>query len=222
MSSSLWPWLLVAGAGALHGLNPAGGWALALASSLRAPGRWQALRALGPIALGHLASVALVAGAAVLGATHGPELLVGVAGASMLGLAIGCRRRPARQGARRPAGVRHAGLVLGSFLVSTLHGAGLVLVPALAPLCLDPMRQGSTAEALWLALAAFALHTATMLLVSGAVALSVGRVVQPVLHRILRARWPHKTPSCCDDSCAPRTVSTPPLTRAGPCDGSPR
>jgi len=42
------------------------------------------------------------------------------------------RRAPYK--ARTSAG--HAGLVLGAFLGSTLHGAGLMLVPALAPLCL--------------------------------------------------------------------------------------
>jgi hypothetical protein len=58
---ALWPWLLVAGAGALHGLNPATGWALAAASGVRAGDRRHAWRALVPIGLGHAASVALVA-----------------------------------------------------------------------------------------------------------------------------------------------------------------
>ncbi|UUZ67849.1 hypothetical protein LP416_26020 [Polaromonas sp. P2-4] len=65
--SSLWPWLVVAGLGALHGLNPAGGWLFAAAWGMRSRDRAQALRALVPIAAGHAASVALVAGAMVFG-----------------------------------------------------------------------------------------------------------------------------------------------------------
>ena len=59
--AGLWPWLAVAGLGALHGLNPASGWPFAAARSLRSQGRVRALRALGPIAAGHLLSVALLA-----------------------------------------------------------------------------------------------------------------------------------------------------------------
>lgn len=33
--ASLWPWLAVAGVGALHGLNPATGWMFAAASGVR-------------------------------------------------------------------------------------------------------------------------------------------------------------------------------------------
>ena len=33
--TDLWPWLTAAGAGALHGLHPAGGWALAAAWGVR-------------------------------------------------------------------------------------------------------------------------------------------------------------------------------------------
>ncbi|MGH6640876.1 MAG: hypothetical protein ACREBY_20010, partial [Polaromonas sp.] len=65
--ASLWPWLVIAGVGALHGLNPATGWMLAAAWGLRSRDRAQALRALVPIAAGHAASVALVAGAVVFG-----------------------------------------------------------------------------------------------------------------------------------------------------------
>ena len=59
--ASLWPWLAVAGVGALHGLNPATGWMFAAACGVRAEDRAQARRALLPIGVGHAASVALVA-----------------------------------------------------------------------------------------------------------------------------------------------------------------
>ena len=37
--TDLWPWLTAAGAGALHGLHPAGGWALAAAWGVRRSAR---------------------------------------------------------------------------------------------------------------------------------------------------------------------------------------
>ena len=50
--ASLWPWVAVAGVGALHGLNPATGWVLAAARGVNAHDRMQALRALMPIGAG--------------------------------------------------------------------------------------------------------------------------------------------------------------------------
>jgi hypothetical protein len=138
--ASLWPWLAVAGVGALHGLNPATGWMFAAAWGLRAHDRRQALRALAPIGIGHAASVALVAAAVALGLSMDRVLLqagAGVLFAAVTGVHLAglLRRRaghgPARWAARTPTG--HAGLALWSFMMSTAHGAGLMLVPALIP-----------------------------------------------------------------------------------------
>lgn len=60
---------------------------------------------------------------------------------------------------RRQAAV-HAGMALGCFLVSLLHGAGLMLVPALAPLCQGALM---ASPVLLDALAALAAHLAAML-----------------------------------------------------------
>ena len=78
------------------------------------------------------------------------------------------RRTPAVAGA--PAG--HAALALWSFAMSTAHGAGLMLVPALVPLCLGDTSAGPTTApgVLGLALAALAVHTAAMLAVTGLLA----------------------------------------------------
>jgi len=63
------------------------------------------------------------------------------------------------------------GLALWSFLVAGAHGAGLMLLPALLPLC---SHEASFAGAPFIIpLAAAALHLATMLLVTGAVAITV-------------------------------------------------
>ena len=45
---SLWPWLAVAGAGALHGLNPCTGWGLAAVCGIRAGHARDVLAALRP------------------------------------------------------------------------------------------------------------------------------------------------------------------------------
>ncbi|CAA9385397.1 MAG: Membrane protein [uncultured Ramlibacter sp.] len=76
---------------------------------------------------------------------------------------------------RIPAG--HAGLALWSFLVSTAHGAGLMLVPALVPLCMGDAKAAaiSTSGSVALALAAIGVHTAAMLAVTGLIASGVCR-----------------------------------------------
>ena len=102
--ASLWPWLAVAGVGALHGLNPATGWMLAAAWGVRSRDRAQALRALVPIAVGHAASVALVAAAVALGLSMDRVVLQALAGALLVVAAVvhlsgrTARRRGRRQG----------------------------------------------------------------------------------------------------------------------------
>ena len=76
---------------------------------------------------------------------------------------------------RTPAG--HAGLALWSFMMSTAHGAGLMLVPALIPLCMGDAaaREITASGPLTLALAAVGVHTAAMLAVTGVIATGVCR-----------------------------------------------
>lgn len=172
--SSYWPWLAVAGTGALHGLNPATGWMFAAAWGLRSRDKAQALRALLPIAAGHGASVALVAAMVALGPGMDRTVLQALAGMLLVVLALrhwlGRKTRPGRTGAGG------AGLALWSFMMSTAHGAGL-LVPALIPLCMgDGLAREITASgSLALALAAVAVHTAAMLAVTGLMAIFVCR-----------------------------------------------
>jgi len=186
--ASLWPWLVVAGVGALHGLNPATGWMWAAAWGVRSRDRAQALRALVPIAVGHAASVALVAGAVAFGLSLDRTLLqisagVGVAVFALLHL---WRRTPSA--ARAPAG--HAGMALWSFMMATAHGAGLMLVPALIPLCMgDASARGTGASgSLLLAFAAVGVHTAAMLAVTGAVAFGACRGFDAGARRLSRLK----------------------------------
>jgi hypothetical protein len=190
---TLWPWLAVAGLGALHGLSPANGWMFAAACGVRAGSSAQARRALLPIAIGHAASIAVVVSAIVFGVLMERALVQGVAGALLICVAA---YRLLRNGAWRtssanhPAGMHiagthiteragHAGIALWSCLMATAHGAGLMLVPALVPLCMadTPAREITASGSLVLASAAFGLHMVAMLVTTGVIASGVCRGV---------------------------------------------
>ena len=171
--ASFWPWLAVAGVGALHGLNPAAGWMFAAAWGVHSRDRAQALRALMPIAVGHATSVALVAGAVALGLSMNRVVNLTVASGLLVLVAISHLAGRANRWTQVPAG--HAGLALWSFMMSTAHGAGLMLVPALFSLCMAgaPAREITASGSLMLAFAAVGVHTAAMLAVTGVIAAGV-------------------------------------------------
>lgn len=172
---SFWPWLAVVGVGALHGLNPAAGWMFAAAWGVQSRDRAQALRALAPIAVGHAVSVALLAAAVALGLSMDRVVLQALAG--MLLVVVAVYHLLARKAERTRASASHAGLALWSFMMSTAHGAGLMLAPALIPFCMGdaPAREMTASGALTLALAAVGVHTAAMLAVTGVIAFGVCR-----------------------------------------------
>ena len=170
-----WPWLAVAGAGALHGLNPAAGWAFVAARRMRAGERAQAWRALTLIAAGHAASVALVAALATLGLVAQRGLLPWLAsGGAVFAAAV-------HVSGHLPRRVHHAagqlGLALWSLAMGTAQGAGMMLVPTLIPLCASgsPAREITTSGSVLLALAAVALHLAAMLAATALAALAACR-----------------------------------------------
>ena len=68
-----------------------------------------------------------------------------------------------------------AGLVIWSFLMATAHGAGLMLIPVLIPLCLaaTPAQEITASGSLPVSLAAIGLHSFAMLAVTGLIAVSV-------------------------------------------------
>jgi hypothetical protein len=172
-----WPWLAIAALGALHGLDPASGWPGAAACGWRCNGHARTLRALAPLAIGHLLSVLLVVAAVVTGLALPRVQLQWLAGGLLLLVwALHCVGR--RIGSAPAGGRAHLALGLWSFVVSTAHGAGLMLVPALAPLCLSdvPAREIGASGSLWLALAAVGLHMAAMLGVAGAMAVAALRL----------------------------------------------
>jgi hypothetical protein len=134
--ANLWPWLAVAGLGAFHGLSPASGWMFAAAWGVRARDGAQVRRALLSIAVGHVASVAVVAWALAQGMSMDRTLVRGLAGALLVGAAAYRALRGAGQCAPISTRAGHAGIALWSFLMATAQGAGMMLVPALVPLCL--------------------------------------------------------------------------------------
>ena len=170
-----WPWLTVAALGLFHGINPAMGWLFAVALGLHRRQRRVVLLSLLPIAIGHAAAVAVfVALALYLGSMLDPRLFARLGGAVLVGWALwhvlrGHRMRP-RVGMQ--AGM--AGLAFWSFLMAGMHGAGLMLVPVLLPLCASPVSgaiAGSSAVAP--AILALVLHTGAMLLAISAISLLV-------------------------------------------------
>jgi len=177
--ATLWPWMVIAGLGAFHGLSPATGWMFAAAWGVRAHDGAQVWRALLPIAIGHAASVAVVACALVQGMAMDRTLVRGLAGVLLVAAASYRLLRGARQHASIDTQARHAGIALWSFLMATAHGAGLMLVPGLVPLCLadNPAREITASGSLVLALAAVGVHTAAMLVTTGVIATGVCRGV---------------------------------------------
>jgi hypothetical protein len=129
---TLGQWGALLALGAFHGLNPAMGWLFAVARGMQERSRGVFLRSLPPIAAGHLGSVAIVA--AVVSATQSVVAanVVGIVGGLVL-VGFGLWRLLSERHFRW-AGMRlNAAQLTGwSFLMSSAHGAGLMLLPVLA------------------------------------------------------------------------------------------
>ena len=129
---SLWPWVLVALLGAYHGLNPAMGWLFAVALGMQEGDRRAVLRALPPIAVGHEASIvlaaALVLGLGLLAATAVLHMGAGIA---LFVFGIFRFVKPRAHFRWVKARVSRGELAWWSFLMSTAHGAGLMVAPVL-------------------------------------------------------------------------------------------
>ena len=178
----LWPWLALVGLGVFHGINPAMGWLFAVALGLHRRSRRIVLLSWVPIALGHAAAVALVLVAVLaLGLVVDSATLSRGAAAMLLGWALWHAVRGHRQRLRIGMQAGLAGLAFWSFLMSSAHGAGLMLIPVLLkmPVGVDHAgHQHMTAmttlgKSAGAALAAVGVHTLAMLAVTGLVAILV-------------------------------------------------
>jgi hypothetical protein len=182
--SEAWPWLALGVLGAYHGLNPAMGWLFAVARGLQERKLAAVLQALVPIAVGHelavgaavvLVGLAELAAAGALLRAAGALVLVGF-GVFKL---VRPRWHPRWVGMR----VRQRDLVVWSFLMSSAHGAGLMLLPVLLGLPLPAQAEELAAHArpgaglagasLLQDLAAVGVHTLAMLAVMAVVAVVV-------------------------------------------------
>ena len=178
----LWPWLVLVGLGAFHGINPGMGWLFAVALGLQEKSQRAVRRALLPIALGHAASIGAVV--LVIGLLQAvlPEQVMRYLCAALLGVfglwRLVRARHPRWVGMR----VGFRDLMLWSFLMASAHGAGLMLVPLLLQWPAPDASHARLMAALWpqaaatspaLVLAAVSVHTLSLFLVTSAIALLV-------------------------------------------------
>jgi hypothetical protein len=179
IDSDAGPWLALAVLGAYHGLNPGMGWLFAVVLGLQERRRSAVLRALPAIALGHEASIAAVAVLVVAAQLVTAAALLRPLGAVAL-VVFGVFKLVRPRSHPRWVGLRIGPrtLVVWSFLMSSAHGAGLMLVPVLLglpvpPQALDLPGVSPSLATLVQDAAAVLIHTSAMLLVMGIVALLV-------------------------------------------------
>jgi hypothetical protein len=180
-------WVLMAGFGAYHGLNPGMGWLFALALGLQQRNERAIWQSLLPISIGHAVSIVLVA-ALVLAAGHWiSTATLRFATASAL-LAFGVvklltyYRHPRWVGMR--VGMRD--LFFWSFLMASAHGAGLMVAPTLLEISAAGGQQGARLNSSIGMLLAVGLHTVSMLVVMAIIAWIVYRKLGL---KILRKSW---------------------------------
>jgi hypothetical protein len=128
----LWALLVIAALGAYHGLNPAMGWLFAVALGMQDRDRRAVVRALGPIAIGHELSLVLVAAAVIgLGLFAEPSILRLAAGIALVLFGLFRFVKPRAHPRWTTMRVNRRELAWWSFLMSSAHGAGLMVAPVL-------------------------------------------------------------------------------------------
>ena len=192
--SDRWPWIVLFALGCYHGINPAMGWLFAVALGLQDRSTRAVVKAIGPIALGHIISIVLVVALAVLAASLLPHRVVHI-GAAVILIAFGAYRL-ARARHPRWVGMRVGfwSLVLWAFLMSSAHGAGLMLLPFVTMAATDPSHSMAMPMAnvhvqppsSGLAVLMIAVHTLGYLVMMTAIALLV---YQKLGLSILRTAW---------------------------------
>jgi hypothetical protein len=126
------PLVTVALLGAYHGVNPAMGWLFAVGLGMQDRDRRSVLRALPPIAAGHELAIALVAALVIgVGALTDPRPLHLGAGAALIGFGIFRFWKPRAHPRWTTMRVSRGELTWWSFLMSSAHGAGLMVAPVL-------------------------------------------------------------------------------------------
>ena len=128
----LWALAVIAALGAYHGLNPAMGWLFAVALGMQDRDRRAVLRALPPIAAGHELSLVVVAAlVAGLGLLTDPSALRLGAGIALVAFGAFRFAKPRAHPRWTTMRVNRRELAWWSFLMSSAHGAGLMVAPLL-------------------------------------------------------------------------------------------
>jgi hypothetical protein len=169
-------WAALVLLGAFHGANPAMGWLFAVALGLQEHRRKTVLLALFPIAAGHALAIIAAIGLAMVFGFALPVAYVRWGVAAIL-VAVGLRFL-VRHPHLRWAGMRVTSidLTVWSFLVASVHGAGLMVVPfflRMSSVSHDYAHAHLGSGMPAAGMLATLLHTASYLLVTGLVALLV-------------------------------------------------
>ncbi len=175
-----WPWATLALLGAYHGVNPGMGWLFAVARGLQERRRGAVFESLLPIAIGHEAAIGLIV--LLVGVAQvlvAPRALRIAAAAVLLAFAVFrlIKQRAHPRGFGMRVGLK--ALAAWSFLMSSAHGAGLMLVPILLQLPSSNAGQDTQLIAQTASISpmqgllAATLHTAALLLVMATVAIVV-------------------------------------------------
>ena len=186
MSNVLWPWAALVLLGAYHGVNPGMGWLFAVARGLQEKSRRAVVGSLLPIAIGHEASIVVVVVAVSLTEQLVPPFFVRLlAGLVLVSFGVYKLARPRSHPGGFGMRIGPAGLAMWSFLMSSAHGAGLMLAPVLLGLPVYSAYHNLNEISLQ-AVAAASLHVAAMLFVMGVVSVLV---YEKVGLGILRRGW---------------------------------
>jgi hypothetical protein len=171
-------WLAVIASGLYHGVNPGMGWPLAMSAGVMERRATGVLRAMGPLAVGHFAAIAIVLlPFALLTAllTWTREIQ---ATAAIFVMAFGIFLLISGRHPRAFTPIRPTQLALWSFAIAIAHGGGLMLVPIYLGLCTTEELRAMGHEAVGalmtnnIALAGVvsAVHTLAMIVAGGIVA----------------------------------------------------
>ena len=190
-------WLTLIGLGAYHGVNPAMGWLFAVSRGMQERSRRAVLRSLVPIAIGHEMSIALVAALVVgLSVVADSSTLRLVAAGTLFAFGIFRFVKPHAHFRWTSMRVSDRELTLWSFLMSTAHGAGIMVAPVLIGLEGSIDRSGAKAHdradlslldaSLGVGAVGIALHVLAMLAVMGVVAVLV---YDRLGLKVLRTAW---------------------------------
>ena len=204
MTSSAALWLTIVAVGVYHGVNPAMGWPLAVASGMEQRRASAVFATLLPLGGGHFIAMAVVlvpfAWASWFAEWSRPIRI----GAGTLVLLFGAYKLIRRRHPRALARIRPTQLAWWSFLMATAHGAGLMLLPFMLGLCAtEPATPAGTVadlperghalmmnflaqSNLAMALAVATLHTLAMVLAGLGIAWAVYRWLGL---RVLRSSW---------------------------------